>query len=60
MTYKQIAPIEREFKKIEEIKPPIFWKDKSNFIHQAKIWNKEKLNYILNETYNIENFPFKN
>lgn len=51
---KEVSGATNIEKKIEEIKPPIFWKDKSNFIHQAKIWNKEKLNSILNETYNIE------
>ena len=51
---KEVSGANNIEKKIEELKPPIFWKDKSNFIHQAKIWNKKKLNIILKETYNIE------
>ncbi len=41
-------------KKIDQLKPPIFWKDKSVFIEQAKLWNTKKINYILNLTYNLE------
>ena len=41
-------------KAIEQLKPPIFWKDKANFINQAKLWNKEKLKKMLNETYKVE------
>ena len=41
-------------KKIDKLKPPIFWKDKSVFIEQAKLWNTKKINYILNLTYNLE------
>ena len=40
--------------KINNLKPPIFWKDKPNFIAQAKKWNKDKINKILNKTYNLE------
>lgn len=39
---------------INDIKPPIFWKDKPNFLLQAKMWNLEKLNNALNKTYNFE------
>ena len=39
---------------INNIKPPIFWKDKPNFLLQAKMWNLEKLNNALNKTYNFE------
>ena len=41
-------------KAIDQLKPPIFWKDKANFIIQAKLWNKEKLKKMLNETYKVE------
>lgn len=51
---KEVSGATNIEKKIEEIKPPIFWKEKSNFISQAKIWNKKKLNSILKETYSIE------
>ena len=36
-------------KAINDLKPPIFWKDKPNFISQAKVWNKK--NKINNEKY---------
>ncbi len=40
--------------KINNIKPPIFWKDKPNFLNQAKIWNMKKLNIALKKTYELE------
>jgi len=36
------------------IKPPIFWKDKPNFIDQASKWSPNKIKRILNETYMLE------
>ena len=36
-------------KKIDKIKPPIFWKDKSNYIIQSKIWTAEKIKRILSK-----------
>ena len=39
---------------LNSIKPPIFWKDKSNFIEQSKKLNKNKINKIFKETYNLE------
>ncbi len=39
---------------INNVKPPIFWKDKPIFLNQAKKWNLKKINKILNKTYNIE------
>ena len=36
---------------INEIKPPIFWKEKPMFLTQAKSWNKEKLNKAISMTY---------
>lgn len=41
-------------KSINEIKPPIFWKDKPNFINQLKIWSAQKIDTALKETYNTE------
>lgn len=41
-------------KKINEYRPPIFWKDKPNLIAQAKKWNKIKVKNILNKSYSLE------
>lgn len=40
--------------RINSLKPPIFWKDKPNFIAQVKKWNKKKINNALKKTYNLE------
>ena len=40
--------------KINSLKPPIFWKDKPNFISQAKKWNKSKIDNVLKKTYILE------
>ena len=39
---------------INKIKPPIFWKDKASFSHQARKWNINKIKKMLKQTYNIE------
>ena len=39
---------------INLLKPPIFWKDKPNFIEQAKIWDQKKLKNALKKTYDLE------
>ena len=39
---------------LKSIKPPIFWKEKNNFIEQSKKLNKDKINKILKQTYNLE------
>ena len=39
---------------INELKPPIFWKDKPNCIQQSKIWNEKKIKKILNKIYFLE------
>ena len=39
---------------INEIRPPIFWKDKSTFLLQAKLWNVSKLNEAMNKTFDAE------
>jgi DNA polymerase-3 subunit delta len=39
---------------ISKIKPPVFWKDKPNFMLQTKKWNTKKIKKILNKTYYLE------
>ena len=39
---------------VNNLKPPIFWKDKQNVINQAKKWNKNKIKSIMKKTYDIE------
>jgi len=39
---------------ISKIKPPIFWKDKPNFMMQIKKWDLLKIKKILNKTYSLE------
>ena len=41
-------------KKVDFIKPPIFWKDKPNLIKQAEVWSKNKINTAMNKTYQLE------
>ena len=41
-------------KAINDLRPPIFWKDKPNLISQAKVWNKKKIKIIMKNTYEIE------
>ena len=41
-------------KAVNTLKPPVFWKDKPNFISQAKLWNQKKIKLMMNNTYNIE------
>ena len=46
---------------INNLKPPIFWKDKPMILSQAKKWNTKKINYFLNKTFNTElEFKSKN
>ena len=54
---KEITKMEKnksEEQKVNELKPPIFWKDKSNFIAQTKKWNNNKINEKLRELYCLE------
>lgn len=44
-------PIE---KAIDSVKPPIFWKDKPNYIEQIKKWNKKKIRQIQIKLYDVE------
>ena len=39
---------------IDIIKPAIFWKDKKDFLVQGKIWKLDKINLILNKSYQLE------
>ena len=39
---------------INEIRPPIFWKDKSTFLLQARVWNIKKLDEALKNIYSTE------
>ena len=39
---------------INKIKPPIFWKDKASFSHQARKWNINKIKKMLKQTYDVE------
>ena len=39
---------------VSNLKPPIFWKDKTNFIAQVKKWNKSKINNMIKETHHLE------
>ena len=41
-------------KTINEMKPPIFWKDKPKFVEQSKLWNIKKLNFAVNIAYKAE------
>tara|TARA_B100000963_G_scaffold123925_1_gene108114 strand:+ start:3938 stop:4930 length:993 start_codon:yes stop_codon:yes gene_type:complete len=39
---------------INNMKPPIFWKDKANILFQLKKWDLYKIKAILSKTYQIE------
>lgn len=39
---------------LDNIKPPIFWKDKPILIEQSKKWNKKNIQNALNKTYKAE------
>ena len=39
---------------INNLKPPVFWKDKPHFVTQTKKWDVKKLNRLLKKTYEIE------
>ena len=40
--------------KINSLRPPVFWKDKKNFIAQAKKWDSIKIKDLIKKTYDIE------
>ena len=39
---------------ISDLKPPIFWKEKDDFISQVKKWDSQKISKILQRTYDLE------
>ncbi len=39
---------------VNSLKPPIFWKDKPNFIKQALKWNPDKIRQVQKNTYQLE------
>ena len=39
---------------ISNLRPPIFWKDKTTIMEQSKKWNKNKIDKALKETYKTE------
>ena len=55
---KQISLIRKKNieQAINELKPPVFWKDKSNILQQAKLWDNYKINKYLNKSYEIEKY----
>ena len=40
--------------RVENIKPPIFWKDKPKVINQAKKWKNGKIKNMLRNTFDLE------
>ena len=40
--------------KIDSLRPPVFWKDKKNFIAQAKKWDSVKIKDLIKKTYDID------
>ncbi len=40
--------------KVNSLKPPIFWKDKTNFIFQSRKWNRVKIEKIQKKTFEFE------
>ena len=40
--------------KIDSLKPPIFWKDKKNFLDQTKKWDSRKIKNLIKKTLDIE------
>jgi len=39
---------------LNQIKPPIFWKEKEDVKKQVKLWNEKKLNLIITKINEIE------
>lgn len=39
---------------IDKLRPPVFWKDKQNFLIQGRKWGLKKINKALEETYSLE------
>jgi len=58
---KRLNEIENEKKEnsnvetiVNNLKPPVFWKDKGKLIEQSKKWNKNKIQKALKQTYTAE------
>ena len=49
--YKRILAIEEG---INQLRPPLFWKDKSNFIIQSKIWNSLKIRKAIEKIHDLD------
>ena len=43
-----------------QLKPPIFWKEKDDVKKQIRLWNEKKLNLIINKINNVELICKKN
>ncbi len=41
-------------KAVEALKPPIFWKDKPNFITQSRLWSKNRIRSAMKKTFDLE------
>ena len=39
---------------INQLRPPLFWKDKSNFIIQSKIWNSLKIRKAIEKIHDLD------
>ena len=39
---------------VNNIKPPVFWKDKQNIVDQVKMWNLKKIQIILKKIFDLE------
>ncbi len=39
---------------VAKVKPPIFWKEKTNFIYQIKKWKEDKTSTLLKRLYKME------
>ena len=50
----KLKKVENIEKSINKLKPPIFWKDKPNFLNQLKIWSTQKINIALDKIYSAE------
>ena len=52
---KEVVKSEKNLEQtINEIRPPIFWKDKPTFLLQAKVWDTRKLNLAIDKTFDAE------
>lgn len=41
-------------KAVNQLRPPVFWKDKPKLVMQKRLWNLNKLNIALGLTYDVE------